>query len=66
MAKISDLIIQNPQINRFADLERLIAELGEAGMTHLEYDIKPDYRDTPRKWEWKLESSFYRGTKYDR
>jgi len=65
MAKLSDLIIQNPQVNSFGLLERLVATAAESGQIHLEFDVKPDYRDTPRNWEWRLEAVFSRGTKYD-
>jgi hypothetical protein len=32
-------------------------------MMYLNFDVKPDYRDTPRNWEWKLESVFGEGPK---
>ncbi|MCA8867400.1 MAG: hypothetical protein KDA67_02005 [Rhodobacteraceae bacterium] len=65
MAKLSDLIIQHPEVQNFNELERLVANAGESGQMFLEFDLKPDYRDTPRKWEWRLEAAFTRGTRYD-
>ncbi len=65
MAKLSDLIIQHPDVKTFDELERLVANAGESGQMFLEFDLKPDYRDTPRKWEWRLEAAFTRGTRYD-
>ena len=65
MAKLSDLIIGNPDVKTFDELERLVANAGESGQMFLEFDLKPDYRDTPRKWEWRLEATFTRGTRYD-
>ncbi len=65
MAKLSDLIIQHPEVNSFKKLENLVAHAGESGQMFLEFDIKPDYRDTPKKWEWRLEAVFARGLKYD-
>lgn len=65
MARLSDLIIQHPEVDSFAKLEQLVAHAGESGQMFLEFDIKPDYRDTPRKWEWRLEAVFTRGLKYD-
>ncbi|HBN30319.1 MAG: hypothetical protein QNL16_08375 [Rhodobacterales bacterium] len=65
MAKLSDLIIGNPDVKTFDELERLVANAGESGQMFLEFDLKPDYRDTPRKWEWRLEAAFTRGTRYD-
>jgi len=65
MAKLSELIIAHPDVTTFDELERLVAHSGESGQMFLEFDLKPDYRDTPRKWEWRLEAAFTRGTRYD-
>lgn len=62
MARLSDLIISNPDVQSFPELERLVEQAGDRGHMFLEFDIKPDYRDTPRKWEWILEAAFTRGT----
>ncbi|MGO4871423.1 MAG: sulfur relay protein DsrC [Roseiarcus sp.] len=59
MVQISDLIIQHPEATSFADLERLVVEAARAGEIHLYFDIKPEYQDTPRKWETRLELAFY-------
>ena len=64
MSKLSDLIISHPEITTFQELEQLVAHAGEDGHMFLEFDIKPDFRDTPRKWEWALEAAFTRGTSY--
>lgn len=64
-ARLSDLIISHPEVQSFAELERLVAHAGESGVMYMQFDIKPDYRDTPRKWEWLLEAAFTRGLKYD-
>ena len=61
MAKLSDLIIGNPDVTSFKELEQLVQHAGESGQMFLEFDVKPDYRDTPRKWEWTLEAAFTRG-----
>lgn len=65
MAKLSDLIISHPEVQSFKELELLVQHAGESGIMHLQFDIKPDFRDTPRKWEWLLEGAFTRGLKYD-
>lgn len=65
MAKLSDLIISHPEVNTFSELEKLVQHLGESGEMFMEFDIKPDFRDTPKKWEWLLEGAFTRGLKYD-
>ncbi len=65
MARLSDLIIGHPEVDTFAALELLVAHAGESGEMFLEFDVKPDFRDTPKKWEWKLETVFTRGLGYE-
>ncbi len=60
---LSDLIIHNPQVSNFTDLTDLVVKLAKSGERFLEFDVKPDYRDTPRNWEMKLEAAFYWGDK---
>jgi len=64
-ARLSDLIIGHPDVTSFAQLEKLVAHAAENGIMHLEFDLKPDFRDTPKKWEWLLEAAFTRGLKYE-
>jgi hypothetical protein len=64
--KLSDLIIRHQEVNSFSELEELVAHLGQAGEMFMEYDLKPDYRDTPKRWEWALEGAFTRGLKFDK
>lgn len=64
MTKLSDLIISHPEITTFQALEVLIQHAADEGHMFIEFDIKPDFRDTPRKWEWALEAAFTRGTQY--
>ena len=61
MANLSDLIIQHPEVTTFEDLKQLVIEAAKGGERFLHFDVKPDYRDTPRNWEIKLESAFYWG-----
>lgn len=44
----------------FAELEDLVIEAARQGEIYLYFDIKPEYPDTPRKWETQLELAFYR------
>lgn len=60
MARISELIISHPEITSFAELEELVVQAAKKGEIHLYFDIKPEFPDTPRKWEQQLELSFYR------
>ncbi len=64
MAKLSDLIISHPNVLDFKELERLVAHAGESGEMFIEFDVKPDYKNTPKKWEWILEAAFTRGIHY--
>ena len=63
MVQLSDLIIQHPEVTSFDELVKLVAKTGKEGERFLQFDVKPDYRDTPRKWELKLETAFYWGDK---
>ncbi|SDJ25250.1 sulfur relay protein DsrC [Aliiruegeria lutimaris] len=64
MAQLSDLIIGHPEVTTFSELELLVQHAGESGQMFLEFDVKPDFRDTPRNWQWVLEAAFTRGTSY--
>ena len=59
--KLSDIIIQHPGINSFPELMEAVRNMSSEDMLYLNFDVKPDYRDTPRNWEWKLESVFGTG-----
>ena len=59
MAYVSELMIAHPEAASFAELERLVAEAARNGEIHLYMDVKPEYPDTPQKWEVRLEQVFY-------
>lgn len=61
MATLSELIIQHPEIESFHHLVALVRRRAEDGEVFLEFDVKPDYVDTPRNWHWQLETAFTRG-----
>ena len=65
MAQLSDLIIGHPDVATFGDLIKLVEHAGESGQMFLEFDVKPDFRDTPKNWQWVLEAAFTRGLSYD-
>jgi len=60
MARISELIIAHPDMTSFAQLEEKVVQAARDGEIHLYMDIKPEYPDTPNKWEQRLEQAFYR------
>ena len=59
MTRLSDLMIGHPELSSFGQLERLVAQLARNGEIHLYFDVKPEFPDTPRQWESRLELSFY-------
>lgn len=61
--KLSDIIIQHPGINSFPELMEAVRMMSSEDMLYLNFDVKPDYRDTPRNWQWKLETVFGTGAK---
>ena len=58
---LSDLIISHPEVKSFEELVDLVQAAAENGERFLHFDVKPDYGDTPRGWELKLEAAFYWG-----
>ncbi len=58
---ISDIIIRHPEINSFQELLEAVRNITSNDMLFLSFDVKPDYRDTPRDWEWQLEGAFTGG-----
>jgi len=45
---ISDIIIQHPEINSFNQLLEAVRGITSNDMLFLNFDVKPDYRDTLR------------------
>jgi hypothetical protein len=60
MAHISELLIANPKMTSFEELEAVVVEAARAGAILLYMDIKPEFPDTPRNWEQELELAFQR------
>ena len=58
---ISDIIIQHPEINSFNALMDAVRGITSNEMLFMNFDVKPDYRDTPRDWKWQLEGAFVGG-----
>lgn len=56
--KLSDIIIQHPEVDSFRDLMKVVRSMQSDDVLFLNFDIKPDYQDTPRNWQWKLEAAF--------
>ncbi len=58
MIPLSQILIQYHELNSFAELLALVKNLGDQGLVLIEFDIKPDFKDTPRDWEARLEIAF--------
>jgi hypothetical protein len=59
LIKVSDLIIGHPEVQSFQGLKQLVIAAAKSGYRFLEFDVKPDFVDTPRNWDLTLERVFY-------
>ena len=57
MLYLSEILIQNTELDSFADLMSVIKQRAQ-GEIHLKIDIKPNYPDTPANWEDMIEAAF--------
>ena len=57
MLYLSEVLIQNPQLESFEELEKLIKEKSKSEI-FFRIDVKPQYFDTPENWEDRLEAMF--------
>jgi hypothetical protein len=58
MLILSEVLIQNPQLESYADLIKYIKDRAKEGEMFFDIDIKPPYSDTPEEWETDLEAKF--------
>lgn len=59
MLYLSEVLMQNHDLNTFADLLKVIEEKAKtSGEIHFHMDVKPTYPDTPNDWEDRLEGAF--------
>ena len=59
---LSEIILQHPEVVSFGELLAVIRRHGEeGGRIFMEFDIKPEFPDTPRNWESRVESAFVGG-----
>jgi hypothetical protein len=61
LIKVSDLMIEHPEVRSFEDLKKLVVDAAKTGYRFLQFDVKPEFVDTPRNWDLALEAVFYRG-----
>ena len=58
MLWLSEVLLENYDINTFAALEDKIREKAAGGEMFFRMDVKPTYPDTPDNWEDRLEAVF--------
>ncbi|MEN8169698.1 MAG: sulfur relay protein DsrC [Pseudomonadota bacterium] len=57
MLYLSEVLIQNPEIQGFDELLEIVKLRSKSEM-FFRIDVKPPYPDTPENWEDRLEASF--------
>ena len=58
MLILSEVLIQNHQLESYSALVKLIQIKAKEGEMFFDIDIKPPYPDTPDEWESDLEAKF--------
>ena len=57
MLYLSEILIQNPDLNSFDELLATVKERSKREM-FFRIDVKPQYSDPPEDWEDRLEAAF--------
>lgn len=57
MLNLSEVLIQNPQVESFEELVEVVKERAKSEM-FFRIDVKPQFEDTPENWEDRLEAAF--------
>jgi hypothetical protein len=57
MLYLSEVLLQNPQLQSFDELTEVIKIRSKDEM-FFQIDVKPQYFDTPENWEDRLEAMF--------
>lgn len=58
MLWLSEIMIQNPEMKDFEALKVEIKKRAAGGELFFRIDVKPQFQDTPKDWEDKLEAAF--------
>ena len=59
MLWLSEVLLQQYEIDSFEALKLAIAERARGGEMHFRMDVRPPFPDTPEDWEDRLEAAFY-------
>lgn len=57
MLYLSEIMIQNPQLDDFEALVDVVRQRAKGEM-FFRIDVKPTYENTPENWEDRLEAAF--------
>ena len=58
MLWLSELLIQNYDLESFADLKEAVKARAREGEMFFRMDVRPSFPDTPEDWEHRLEAAF--------
>jgi len=58
MLYLSEILLQNHDLDSFAALVAVVEEKARAGEMFFRMDVRPPFPDTPEGWEDKLEAAF--------
>jgi len=58
MLYLSEILIQNPDMETFEDLKEVLVLCAKKGELFFQMDVKPQFPDTPSSWEEQLEAVF--------
>ncbi|HID45734.1 MAG TPA: sulfur relay protein DsrC [Chromatiaceae bacterium] len=56
--KLSNILISHHDLENFQELLELIKVFAQRGEMFLQFDVKPEFPDTPEDWEDRLEAAF--------
>ena len=58
MIWLSEILIQEHELESFEDLKDALQQRARDGEVFFGIDVKPQFADTPKDWEERLESIF--------
>ena len=58
MLWLSEILLQEHDIESFEALKDVLAERARAGEMFFRMDVRPPFPDTPEDWEDRLEAAF--------
>lgn len=58
MLYLSEILLQNHDLESFQELVDQVRERALAGELFFQMDVRPPFSDTPEDWEERLEAAF--------